>query len=128
MNCTGIEMNQSGKKDSQSTFSRIIKPEFIPIYAFAALLLSLYLIRPDLSSKYVLDPTWRILVISTGFLLGVSIPVAYLSLRIYFQRGFINVFLLGCGIQLSGSVYFVAGCMERKSLNYPLTMYNIGIL
>ena len=121
-------MNQSGKKDSQSTFSRIIKPEFIPIYAFAALLLSLYLIRPDLSSKYVLDPTWRILVISTGFLLGVSIPVAYLSLRIYFQRGFINVFLLGCGIQLSGSVYFVAGCMARKSLNYPLTMYNIGIL
>lgn len=128
MNCTRIEMNQSGKKDSQNIFPGIISPELIPICAVAVLLLSLYLIRPDLSSKYVLDPTWRLLVISTGFLFGVSIPVAYLSLRIYFQRGFINVFLLGCGIQLSGSVYFVAGCMGWKSLNYPLTMYNIGIL
>ena len=121
-------MNQSGKKDSQNIFPRIMSPELIPIYAVAVLLLSLYLIRPDLGSKYVLDPTWLHLVISTGFLLGVSIPVAYLSLRIYFERGFINVFLLGCGIQLSGSVYFVAGFMGWKSLNYPLTMYNIGIL
>jgi PAS domain S-box-containing protein len=122
-------MNQSGKKGSQNIFSRVINPEFIPVYAVAVLLLSLYLIHPDLrSSKYVLELTWLHLVLSTVVLLGVSIPIAYLSLRIYLQRGFINVFLLGCGILLIGSAYFVVGWMARKSLNYSSIMYNIGVL
>ena len=122
-------MNQSGKKGSRNIFFRIINPEFIPIYVFAVLLLSLYLIHPDLrSSKYVFEPTWLHPVICTALLIGVSIPVAYLSLRIYLRRGLINVFLLGCGILLTGSVYFVAGWTARKNLNHLLIMSNIGIL
>jgi hypothetical protein len=122
-------MYHFGKRTLQRLSSWITKPEFIPVYALASLMLALYLIHPNLrSSKYVFEPPCLLFLLNAVLLTGISFLIAYLSLRVYLWGGFVNVFLLGCGALVAGSTSLVAGWVIGEGMNYTVTINNIGIL